>query len=95
MSIVSGILHLAQLGFLNNRRAAAPRTLLPGLKQRFPETSWRSTPWERHDKVWSSNSAVSALDMVRTFMREYFWDRKEAVECAMNAVGIGRLDEYE
>jgi hypothetical protein len=33
--------------------------------------------------------------MVRTFMREYFWDRTEAVECALNAAGIGSLDEYE
>jgi transcriptional regulator GlxA family with amidase domain len=95
MSIVSGILHLAQTDILHKRRAAAPRTLLPALKHRFPETFWRSTPWERHDKFWSSNSAVSALDMMRTFMREYFWDRREAVECALNAAGIGSLDEYE
>jgi transcriptional regulator GlxA family with amidase domain len=94
-SIVSGILHLAQTGILHKRRAAAPRTLLPTLKQRYPETSWRSTPWERHEKFWSSNSAVSALDMMRSFMREYFWDRSEAVECALNAAGIGSLDEYE
>jgi transcriptional regulator GlxA family with amidase domain len=95
MSIVSGILHLAQTGILHGRRAAAPRNLLSALKQRHPETSWRSTPWERHEKFWSSNSAVSALDMMRTFMREYFWDRSEAVECALNAAGIGSLDEYE
>jgi transcriptional regulator GlxA family with amidase domain len=95
MSVVSGILHLVQAGISHRRRAAAPRSLLPALKQRYPETSWRSTPWERHDKFWSSNSAVSALDMMRTFMREYFWDRSEAVECALNAAGIGSLDEYE
>ncbi|KAH8730215.1 putative amidotransferase-domain-containing protein [Phaeosphaeriaceae sp. PMI808] len=95
MSIVSGILHLAQTGILHRRRAAAPRILLPILKQRYPETSWRNTPWERHDKFWSSNSSVSALDMMRTFMREYFWDRNEAVECALNAAGIGSLDECE
>ncbi|KAF2833621.1 hypothetical protein CC86DRAFT_12303 [Ophiobolus disseminans] len=95
MSIVSGILHLIQTGIFHKRRAAAPRNLLPALKQRYPETFWRATPWERHDKLWSSNSAVSALDMVRTFMREYFWDRAEAVECVLNAVGIGSLDECE
>ncbi|KAH4927992.1 hypothetical protein HBI70_069960 [Parastagonospora nodorum] len=95
ISIVSGILHLAQTGICNERRAAAPRSLLPALKHRFPEISWRSTPWERHDKLWSSNSAVSALDMMRTFMREYFWDRSAAVECALDAVGIGKLDECE
>jgi transcriptional regulator GlxA family with amidase domain len=95
MSIVSGILHLAQTGICDKRRAAAPRILLPALKQHFPETFWRSSPWERHEKFWSSNSAVSALDMMRTFMREYFWDRNEAVECALNAVGIGKLDECE
>jgi transcriptional regulator GlxA family with amidase domain len=95
MSIVSGILHLAQTGILHKYRAAAPRSLLPTLKQRYPDVSWRSTPWERHDKFWSSNSAVSALDMMRTFMREYFWDRSEAVECALNAAGIGSLDECE
>ncbi|KAH7094585.1 putative amidotransferase-domain-containing protein [Paraphoma chrysanthemicola] len=94
-SIVSGILHLVQTGILHKRRAAAPRCLLPALRVRYPETSWRSTPWERHEKFWSSNSAVSALDMVRTFMREYFWDRTDAVECALNAAGIGSLDEYE
>ncbi|OAK95857.1 hypothetical protein IQ06DRAFT_231304 [Phaeosphaeriaceae sp. SRC1lsM3a] len=95
MSLVSGILHLAQTSVLQKRRAAAPRSLLPALKARFLETFWRSTPWERHDRFWSSNSAVSALDMMRTFMREYFWDRKEAVECVLNAAGIGELDEYE
>jgi transcriptional regulator GlxA family with amidase domain len=95
MSIVSGILHLVQTDILHKRRAAAPRSLLPELKQRHPEISWRSTPWERHEKFWTSNSAVSALDMMRTFMREYFWDRNEAVECALNAAGIGSLDEYE
>lgn len=95
MSIVSGILPLAQSGLLTKRRAAAPRTLLPALKQSFPDTAWRSTPWERDGKVWSSNSAVSALDMVRTFMRECFWDRGAAVEEALNAAGIGGLDEYE
>jgi hypothetical protein len=38
---------------------------------------------------------VSALDMMRTFMRGYFWDRRDAVECVLNAVGIGGLDECE
>jgi hypothetical protein len=33
--------------------------------------------------------------MMRTFMREYFWDRSAAVECALDAVGIGKLDECE
>jgi transcriptional regulator GlxA family with amidase domain len=95
ISIVSGILHLAQTPLLHQRRASAPRSLLPALKQRYPDVSWRTTPWERHEKVWSSNSAVSALGMMRTFMRGYFWDRSAAVECVLNAVGIGELDECE
>jgi transcriptional regulator GlxA family with amidase domain len=95
MSIASGILPLTQTSILYQRRASAPRSLLPTLKQRYPETAWRSTPWERHEKLWTSNSAVSALDMVRSFMREYFWDRGDAVEAALEAAGIGRLDECE
>jgi len=93
MSAVSGVMHLAQTGILYKKRVAAPRSLLPALKHRYPETYWRNSPWERDDKLWSSNSAVSALDMMRRFMREYFWDRAGAVECALNAVGIGSLDE--
>jgi transcriptional regulator GlxA family with amidase domain len=95
MSIVSGILHLAQTSILHKRRAAAPRCLLQSLRQCYPDTAWQSAPWLRHEKIWSSNSAVSALDMVRTWMREYFWDRSEAVECVLNAAGIGKLDECE
>ncbi|RAR14805.1 dj-1 family protein [Stemphylium lycopersici] len=94
LSIGSGISHLVQAGSLHGTRAAAPRSLLPTLQQRFPETQWQYSPWARHGKVWTSNSAISALDMVSAWMREYFWDRIEAVECAVTAAGLGSLYDY-
>ncbi|KAF1849866.1 uncharacterized protein K460DRAFT_272859 [Cucurbitaria berberidis CBS 394.84] len=94
MSIASGITHLVQTGILHKVRAAAPRCLLPALQQQYPETSWQQTSWARHDKTWSSSTAASSLDMMSTWMREYFWDRIEAVECALGAAGIASLDDY-
>ena len=94
MSIGSGISHLIQAGILHGTRAAAPKSLLPGLQQRYPETLWQHSSWARHDKVWSSNSAISALDMMATWMREYFWDKREAVEFVLVTAGLGERDEY-
>ena len=64
MSIASGISHLIQAGSLHGTRTAAPRSLLPTLQQQYPETQWQYSPWARHGKVWTSNSAISALEMV-------------------------------
>jgi len=94
-SISSGILHLAQSGLLWQRRASAPRCLISMLQQRFPDTYWQTKAWNRHDKIWTSSTAVSALDMIASWMREYFWDRHEAVECALATAGIGSLDEFD
>jgi transcriptional regulator GlxA family with amidase domain len=95
MSIGSGISHLIQAGILHRTRASAPKSLLPALQQRYPETLWQRSSWARHDKVWSSNSAISALDMMATWMREYFWDRREAVEFVLGSAGLGERNEYE
>lgn len=95
MSIASGILTLVQSGFLHQKRATGPSLLLPTLRQRFPETTWQDTPWHRQDSLWTSRSAVSAIDMIAAWMREYFWDRSEVVECGLSAAGITPLDEYE
>ncbi|KAF2256414.1 hypothetical protein BU26DRAFT_21546 [Trematosphaeria pertusa] len=95
MSVSSGILNLVQSGVLHQKRATGPSSLLPTLQQRFPETAWQHTPWTRQDKFWCSTSAISALDMAAAWMREYFWDRREAVECALAAAGIAPRDEYE
>ncbi|KAI4920777.1 uncharacterized protein J4E92_008421 [Alternaria infectoria] len=94
MSIASGIYPLVQAGILHGTRAAAPRSLLPMLQQQYPDTLWQHGSWARHEKVWSSNSAVSALDMVSTWMREYFWDRSETVDFALTAAGMGSLYDY-
>jgi transcriptional regulator GlxA family with amidase domain len=94
MSIASGIYPLVQAGILHGTRAAAPRSLLQKLQQQYPETLWQHSSWARHEKVWTSNSSVAALDMVSTLMREYFWDRSEAVEFALTAVGMGSLYDY-
>ncbi|KAF9693553.1 hypothetical protein EKO04_008455 [Ascochyta lentis] len=94
-SISSGILHLTQSGLLWKRRASAPRCLIPALQQRYPETLWQSKAWNRHEKIWSSSTAISALDMTAAWMREFFWDRHEAVECALAAAGIGSLDDFD
>lgn len=94
-SISSGILHLTQTGLLWKRRASAPRSLIPALQLRYPETLWQSKAWNRHEKFWTSSSAVSALDMIASWMREFFWDRHEAVECALSAAGIGSLDDFD
>ncbi|CAO2658686.1 Nn.00g064090.m01.CDS01 [Neocucurbitaria sp. VM-36] len=94
MSIASGIVHLVQTGILHTVRAAAPRCLLPTLQREYPGTLWQQSTWARHEKIWSSSSTISALDMMSTWMREYFWDRTEAVECALSAAGIGSLDDY-
>ncbi|KZM25136.1 uncharacterized protein EKO05_0007248 [Ascochyta rabiei] len=94
-SISSGMLHLIQTGLLWKRRASAPRCLIPALQQRYPETWWQTAAWNRHEKIWSSSTAMSALDMTASWMREFFWDRQEAVECALAAAGIGSLDDFE
>lgn len=95
MSISSGIAYLVQAGSLHGTRAAAPRSLLPVLQRCYPHTHWLYAAWTRHGKVWSSNSPVSALHMVAEWMREYFWDRTEAVECVLVAAGMGSLHEYD
>ncbi|EUC28533.1 hypothetical protein COCCADRAFT_108905 [Bipolaris zeicola 26-R-13] len=94
MTISSGIAHLVQAGSLHGTRVAAPRSLLPCLQHRFPETEWQYAPWARHGKVWSCNSPVSGLDMVVEWMREYFWDRQEALACVVGVAGVGSLYEY-
>jgi transcriptional regulator GlxA family with amidase domain len=94
MGIASGISQLVQTNILHRTRAAAPKNLLPALQQRYPETLWQHSSWARHEKVWTSNSAISALDMMATWMREYFWDRSEAVECVLTAAGMGSLYDY-
>ncbi|KAF2117600.1 putative amidotransferase-domain-containing protein [Lophiotrema nucula] len=93
MSIASGILSLAQTGLLHEKRATGPPSLLQSLRQRYPDTNWRDARWTRNDKIWSSSSALTAMDMVTSWMREYFWDRSEAVECALGTAGVARLDE--
>lgn len=94
MSIASGVTHLVQTGILHQQRAAAPKCLLLALQSQYPETFWQQSSWARHEKIWSSGSAISSLDMVATWMREYFWDRSTAVESALAAAGIGSLDDY-
>lgn len=94
LSIASGIFALIQTGLLHRKRATGPFSLLSNLRQRFPETSWQETQWVRHDSIWSSSSAVTAIDMLAAWMRQYFWDRSEAVECALSAAGIARLEDY-
>jgi transcriptional regulator GlxA family with amidase domain len=95
MCISSGILTLVQSGVLNQKRATAPSFLLPALRQQFPESLWQETAWTRQDSIWSSSSAVTAIAMMTAFIREYFWDRAEAVECALSAAGIAPLNDYE
>ncbi|KAF1964971.1 hypothetical protein BU23DRAFT_585298 [Bimuria novae-zelandiae CBS 107.79] len=93
--VSSGILRLAQSGLLYQKRATGPPSLLRTLRQRYPDTLWQNFSWTRHDHLWSSTSAISALDMVAAWMREYFWDRTEALRCALTAAGIPPLDEDE
>jgi transcriptional regulator GlxA family with amidase domain len=95
MCISSGILTLVQSGVLNQKKATAPSFLLPALRQQFPESLWQETAWTRQDSIWSSSSAVTAIAMMTAFIREYFWDRAEAVECALSAAGIAPLNDYE
>ncbi|KAF1997520.1 class I glutamine amidotransferase-like protein [Amniculicola lignicola CBS 123094] len=94
LSIASGILNLVQTGLLHQRRATGPPSLLPTLRQRYPDTTWPETRWTRHDDIWTSSSAITAIDMVTAWMREYFWDRSDAVEFALSAAGITRLQDY-
>ena len=91
MSIASGALHLAQTGLLH-RRAAAPPCLVPALRHRFPGTEWQGARWTNCGRVWSSCSAVDALDMTAAWMRQYFWDRGEAVQCALAAAGVSGFE---
>jgi transcriptional regulator GlxA family with amidase domain len=62
--------------------------MLPGLQHRYPDTLWQYEAWARHGKVWSCGSPVAALEMVRVWMREYFWDRGAAVEGVVGCVGL-------
>jgi transcriptional regulator GlxA family with amidase domain len=93
MSISSGVLPLAQAGILAERRVAGPPSLLPTLEHRFPGTNWQDSRWTRHGNIWSSSAAATAVEMVAAWMRQYFWDRNEAVECALSAAGVPRFDE--
>lgn len=95
MSVASGILSLAQTGLIHQKRATGPSSLLSALRARFPETLWHNMPWARHDKFWTSTSAISALDMTAAWMREHFWDRRDAVEFALAAAGVAPLEEYD
>lgn len=67
--------------------------MLRTLRQRYPDTIWQDMAWTRDARLWSSTSAISALDMVAAWMREYFWDRRAAVQCALTAAGIAPLDD--
>lgn len=87
-SIASGILPLIQAGVLQGKKATGPRFLLPALQRRFPGTSWQETQWARHENIWTSSSPVAAIDMLATWIRQYFWDRREVVECALRAAGV-------
>ncbi|KAF2846374.1 hypothetical protein T440DRAFT_541761 [Plenodomus tracheiphilus IPT5] len=94
MSIASGVRYLAQAGILHRQRAAAPKYMLADLESQFPQTFWQQSGWARHESIWSSKSAVSALDMVAAWIQEYFWDRTEVVEHALTTAGISLHDEY-
>jgi transcriptional regulator GlxA family with amidase domain len=94
MSISSGIQELVQSGSLHQKRATCPTAMFSTLQHRFPETNWQETAWVRQDKIWSSRSAVTGLDMIAAWMREYFWDRSAALECALSTAGIAPLDDY-
>ena len=91
--VASGILRLAQSDILYQKRATGPASLLQTLRQRYPDTIWQTMAWTRDDYLWSSTSAISALDMVAAWMREYFWDRREALQFALTAAGIAPLDD--
>jgi transcriptional regulator GlxA family with amidase domain len=93
-SIASGVSALTQTGILHGKRATGPQYLLSSLRQRYPETHWREGEWTRHDNIWSSSSAVAAVDMLAAWMREYYWDRREAVECALSAAGVSPSGRY-
>ncbi|KAF2709331.1 class I glutamine amidotransferase-like protein [Pleomassaria siparia CBS 279.74] len=95
MSISSGILTLLQTGFLHGKRATCPPSLFTKLQKRSPGIFWQQTRWTRHGNVWSSNSAITGIDMVTTWMREYFWDRSEAVKFALAAAGAPLIDEFD
>lgn len=91
--VASGILRLAQSGILYQKRATGPISLLVSLRQRYPDTIWENLPWTRHGQLWSSMTAISALDMVSRWMQEYYWDRKGAVKSALAAAGMAPLDD--
>lgn len=93
--VSSGILRLAQSSIVYQKRATGPPNLIRTLRQRYPDTDWQDLPWMRHDFLWSSASAISALDMVAAWMREYFWDRQEALRYSLMAAGIAPLDDDE
>lgn len=95
LSIASGILTLVQTGLLHSKRATGPPSLLSNLRHRFAETTWLETEWTNHDNIWSSSSAVTAINMIAAWMRQYFWDRSEATECALRAAGVPALEGYE
>ncbi|KAF2013724.1 class I glutamine amidotransferase-like protein [Aaosphaeria arxii CBS 175.79] len=95
LSISSGIALLAQTNLLHEKRATGPPQLLPALRQRRPSIHWQDSPWTRQDRIWSSSSAFTAVDMMTAFVREYFWDRSEAVEYALGTAGVPRLNEDE
>ncbi|KAF2872700.1 class I glutamine amidotransferase-like protein [Massariosphaeria phaeospora] len=94
LAVSSGILHLAPSDLLHRVRATAPACLLPALQHSHPDTAWQAAPWTRDDKLWSSSSGLAGLDMAAAWLREYFWDRGAAVECALRAAGAPRLDGY-
>ncbi|OCL07669.1 hypothetical protein AOQ84DRAFT_222650 [Glonium stellatum] len=87
MSVCAGVLPLAQAGLLRNKSAAAPPPLLPSLRHGFPDTAWEEARWVCDAGVWSCGVVVGGVEMMAAWMREYFWDRGEAVEWVLRAAG--------
>ena len=96
MSVCAGILPLAQASLLSSKCAAAPHHLLPSLRQKFPDTMWEEAGWVSDRNVWSCGAVTSGVDMMVAWMREYFWDKAEAVEWVLQAAGVKeRRRSYE
>ncbi|KAF2490967.1 hypothetical protein BU16DRAFT_565891 [Lophium mytilinum] len=74
--------------FIRSRIAATSPSRLLSLRQHFPETQWEERRWVNDGRLWSCSGGMAGPQMIAVWMREYFWDRADAVEWVLQETGL-------
>jgi len=95
MTVCTGILPALASGVLRSKTVTAPRSMIPMLRGKYPETEFVGKRWVRDGKVWTSGGVTNGLDMMAAFMREGFGGESELVETVLGLADVGdRGQEY-